>query len=160
MVQKPSNRDGRTVLATNRSARRDFEVLDTLEVGVVLVGSEVKSLRAGQVQFADANAWIRDGEMWLMGLNIAPYAQAQAHTGHEPTRPRKLLAHREEILRLHLRQQQDRLALVPLSVYLKEGRVKIELGLGRGRRQGDKRQLLAKRDAELEARRAMARRDH
>lgn len=146
---------GRRVIATNRQARRDYEVLETLEAGLVLQGSEVKSLREAHVQFADANGWIRDGEAWLLGLHIAPYANAQSHTGHDPDRERKLLLHRDEILRLQARLAQDRLALVPLALYFRDGRVKVELGLGRGRKQHDKRQAIAKRDAELEARRAL-----
>lgn len=143
------------MIATNRQARRDYEVVETLEAGLVLQGSEVKSLREAHVQFADANGWIRDGEAWLLGLHIAPYANAQAHTGHDPDRERKLLLHRDEILRLQARVAQDRLALVPLALYFRDGRVKVELGLGRGRKQHDKRQAIAKRDAELEARRAL-----
>ena len=146
---------GRKVIATNRQARRDYEVIDTVEAGLVLRGSEVKSLRDAHVQFADANGWIREGEAWLLGLHIAPYANAQAHSGHEADRERKLLLHRDEIVRLKSRLDQERLALVPLSLYFKDGRVKVELGLGRGRKQHDKRQAIAKRDAELEARRAM-----
>ena len=146
---------GRKLIATNRQARRDYEVLDTIEAGIVLQGSEVKSLRDAHVQFADANGWVRDGELWLLGLHIAPYASAQPHSGHEPDRQRKLLLHRSEIERLKARVDQERLVLVPLSLYFKDGRVKVELALGRGRKQHDKRQAIAKRDAELEARRAL-----
>ena len=146
---------GRKIIATNRQARRDYDVLDTIEAGIVLHGSEVKSLRDSHVQFADANGWVRDGELWLLGLHIAPYTNAQSHSGHDPDRERKLLAHRSEIERLKARVDQERLALVPLSLYFKDGRVKVELALARGRRQHDKRQAIAKRDAELEARRAM-----
>jgi SsrA-binding protein len=148
---------GRKVIATNRQARRDYEVLDTIEAGIVLRGSEVKSLREAHVQFADANGWARNGELWLLGLHIPPYANAQAHNGHEPDRERKLLMHKEEIVRLKSRIDQERLALVPTQLYFKDGRVKVELALGRGRNFADKRQALAKRDAEMEARRAMAR---
>jgi SsrA-binding protein len=122
-----------------------------------LKGSEVKSLRDAHVQFADANGWIRDNELWLVGLHIAPYSHASGVFGHDPDRDRKLLVHRDELERLRARVTQERLALVPISLYFKEGRAKVELALGRGRRQYDKRQLMAKRDAELEARRAMAR---
>ncbi len=146
---------GRKLIATNRQARRDYDVLDTVEAGIVLQGSEVKSLRDAHVQFADANGWIRDGEAWLLGLHIAPYANAQSHSGHDPDRQRKLLLHRSEIERLKARVDQERLALVPLALYFKDGRVKVELALGRGRKQHDKRQAIAKRDAELEARRAL-----
>ena len=146
---------GRKVIATNRQARRDYEVLDTIEAGIVLRGSEVKSLRDAHVQFADANGWIRNGEAWLLGLHIAPYANAQTHTGHDADRERKLLLHHHEIERIKARVDQERLALVPLSLYFKDGKVKVELALGKGRKQHDKRQAIAKRDAELEARRAL-----
>ncbi len=148
---------GTKLIATNRQARRDYEVIETIECGIALKGSEVKSLRDAHVQFADANGWIRDGELWLVGLHIAPYSHSSGVFGHDPDRDRKLLVHREELARLRSRVDQERLALVPLSLYFKDGRAKVELALARGRRRYDKRQLLAKRDAEMEARRAMAR---
>ncbi|MGI8662901.1 MAG: SsrA-binding protein SmpB [Acidimicrobiales bacterium] len=148
---------GRKVIATNRQARREFDILETIEAGIVLRGSEVKSLREAHVQFADANGWVRDGELWLLGLHIPPYANAQTHNGHEPDRERKLLLRKDEIVRLKARLDQDRLALVPTQLYFSDGRVKVELALGRGRNFADKRQALAKRDAEMETRRAMAR---
>ncbi len=150
---------GVKVIATNRQARRDYEILETLECGIVLKGSEVKSLRDAHVQFADANGWIRDGEAWLVGLHIAPYAHGAGVFGHDPDRDRKLLLHHDEILRLKSRVDQERLALVPLALYFKNGRAKVELGIGKGRKRFDKRQMLAKRDAELEARRAMRSRE-
>jgi SsrA-binding protein len=145
------------VLATNRNARRDYEVLETLEAGVVLRGSEVKSLREGHVQFADANVWIDRGEAWVLGVHVQPWLTSGTTWTHDPDRRRKLLLHRHEIDRLAARQASDRVAIVPLSIYLKEGRVKVELAVGRGRRQEDKRQVLAKRDAELDMQRALAR---
>jgi len=148
---------GRKVIATNRQARREYQILETIEAGIVLRGSEVKSLREAHVQFADANGWVRDGEMWLLGLHIPPYANAQVHSGHDPDRERKLLMHKAEIVRLKARVDQERLALVPIQLYFKDGRVKVELALGRGRNFADKRQAMAKRDADLELRRAMAR---
>jgi len=150
---------GVKVIATNRQARRDYEVLETVEAGLVLRGSEVKSLREAHVQFADANGWIRDGEAWLLGLHIAPYSHAQGAYSHDPDRERKLLLRHDEILRLKSRVDQERLALVPLSLYFKNGRVKVELAVGKGRKHYDKRQVLAKRDADLELRRAMKSRD-
>ena len=146
---------GTKTIATNRSARRDFEVLDTVEAGIVLKGSEVKSLRASHVQFADANVWIRDGEAMLLGVRIQPWETATGVFAHDPDRQRKLLLHRSEIERLAHRQAAEALALVPLSIYFKDGRVKVEVALARGRRRADKRQVLAKRDAEREAERAM-----
>ena len=148
------------MIATNRRARRDYDILETVEAGLVLRGAEVKSLREAHVQFADANGWIRDGEAWLLGLHIAPYSHAQGNAfAPDPDRERKLLLRRDEILRLKARLDQDRLALVPLALYFKDGRVKVELGLGRGRKRYDKRQVLAKRDADLEARRALRSRE-
>lgn len=144
------------VIATNRQARRDYEVLDTFEAGLVLRGSEVKSLREAKVQLSDTYARIVDGEAWLIGLHIAPYRNASTQGGHEPERDRKLLLHRGELEELDARVAQQRLTLVPLALYFKEGRAKLELALGRGRKTEDKRQLIAKRDAERDAAREVA----
>lgn len=149
--------DGRKVIATNRTARRDFDILETMEAGISLRGSEVKSLREGHVQFADANVWIDGGEAWAMGLHVQPWLTSGTTWAHDPDRRRKLLLHKHEIEKLAQRQSADRLAIVPLSLYWRDGRVKVEIAVGRGRRQEDKRQVLAKRDAELDMRRAMAR---
>jgi SsrA-binding protein len=149
--------DGTKLIASNRRARRDYDVLETVEAGLVLSGSEVKSLRDGQVQLADAYARSRDGELWLEGVHIAPYQFAVGVGSHEPDRSRKLLMHRAEIERFDARMAQDRLALVPLRMYFKDGRAKVELALARGRRRSDKRQVLAERDADMEIRRAMGR---
>lgn len=156
-MAKPAGPPGSQVVATNRQARRDYEILDTFEAGIMLVGSEVKALREAKVQLSDSYARIIDHEAWLIGLHISPYSHASPMFSHNPDRQRKLLLHRQEIERLRARVDQERLALVPLSLYFKDGRAKLELGLGRGRSSVDKRQVLAKRDAELEARRAMAR---
>jgi SsrA-binding protein len=149
----PNNR----VVATNRSARRDFDVLETLEVGIVLRGSEVKSLRGGTVQIADAYARVTNGEMWLHGMHVPPWHSTGVHDRPEPDRPRKLLAHRAETLRLGARVAQDRLTLVPLKLYFSQGRAKLELALVRQRTKGDRRSAIAERDATAEARRAMGR---
>jgi SsrA-binding protein len=149
--------DGRTIVATNRQARRDYEILDTVEAGMILAGSEVKALREAKVQISDAYARIIDHEAWLIGLHIAPYSHASPLFGHEPDRQRKLLLHRGEIDRWRARVDQERLTLVPLSLYFKEGRAKLEIGLGKGRTNIDKRQVIAKRDADMEAKRAMSR---
>lgn len=146
------------VIASNRRARYDYEILERVEAGIALVGTEVKSLRAGQIQLKDSYAHARGGEMWLVGTHIAPYDQADGFGGHDPERRRKLLLHREEIDKLSSRAEKDSLTLVPLSVYFRNGKVKVELGLGRGRRRYDKRHAIAERDANLEARRAMVRR--
>jgi SsrA-binding protein len=154
MARQPGTR----TIATNRTARRDFDVLETLEAGVVLKGSKVKSLREAHVQFADANVWIRDGEAFLLGVRVQPWGTATGVFGHDPDRQRKLLLHKGEIERLAHRVQAERLALVPLSLYFKDGRVKVEIALAKGRKSVDKRQAIAKRDAELDARRELARR--
>jgi SsrA-binding protein len=148
---------GTKLIASNRRARRDYSVLDTYEAGLVLAGSEVKSLRAGHVQLADAYARVRDGELWLEGVHIAPYAFARGFDAHDPDRPRKLLLHKDEIARLGARMAQDRLTLVPLSLYFRAGRAKVELALARGRRREDRRAAMAERDARLEAERALGR---
>lgn len=146
-----------TILASNRKARHDYEILDVVEAGIVLLGSEVKSLRAGQVQLVDAYARILDGEMWLDGVHIAPYQFAVGVGAHDPDRARKLLLHRDEIDRLGERVARERLSLVPLSLKLLDGKVKVELALARGRRKGDKRQAIAERDVQREMQRALGR---
>jgi SsrA-binding protein len=148
---------GEKVVATNRRARRDYEILDAWECGIMLQGSEVKSLRESKVQLADSYARLQGNEIWLISLHIAPYSAASTQGGHEMAQDRKLLLHRSEIDEIRARVDQERLTLVPLSLYFKDGRAKVELGLGRGRRQYDKRQAIAKRDAEREARRASVR---
>ena len=157
MAPKAPKGKGGTVVATNRKARHDYDVLETFECGIALVGSEVKSLRDHKVQLKDSYARIADGEVWLVGMHVSPYAYATGLDGHEPERRRKLLLHRAEIDRLAGRVQQESLTLVPLSVYFKEGRAKVELALVRGRHHYDKRQAIARRDADREAARAMAR---
>jgi len=148
--------DGTKLVASNRKARRNYEVLETMEAGMVLRGSEVKSLRLSHVQFGDAFARFEGGELWLESLHIAPYENAQEHSGHEPERRRKLLLHRDEITRLRAKVDEQRLSLVPLSIYFKEGKVKVDLALARGRKTYDKRNLLAERDAARDAARAIS----
>jgi len=145
-------------IADNRRARFDYQVLDIVEAGLVLQGSEVKSLRLGQVQLADAFARWSDGELWLEGVHIAPYQFANGVGAHDPDRRRKLLLHRDEIDRLQARIAQERLALVPLRLYFNEGRAKVELGLAKGRQRGDKRHAIAERDSKREIERALGRR--
>jgi SsrA-binding protein len=144
------------VVASNRQARRDYEIIDTVEAGIVLTGSEAKSLREAKVQLSDTYARIINGEAWLIGLHIAPYRNASSQGGHEPERDRKLLLHRKELEALDIRIAQQRLSLVPLSLYFKEGRAKLELALGKGRKTEDKRQVIANRDMERDAAREMA----
>lgn len=155
--QKPRDvPEGASVVATNRRARRDFDVLETLEVGLVLEGSEVKSLREGQVQIAASWARVDRGELWLHDLNISPYSHAAASFRSDPGRARKLLAHRREIQRLASRVHQERLALVPLALYFTNGRAKLTLAVARGRTRGDRRREIAQRDADAEAARSVA----
>ena len=145
------------VIATNRKARHDYIIDDVLEAGLVITGSEIKSIRAGQVNLRDSYAAIRDGEAWLVNVYIAPYKQA-SYQNHEPRRERKLLLHSREIKRLTGKLQEKGLTLVPLRLYLKNGRAKIELGLARGKKTYDKRQSLRERDDRRQIARAMGRR--
>jgi len=144
-------------VARNRRARHDYDILEIFECGIALRGSEVKSLRAGRVALQDAYARIERGEAWLLGVHIPPYEHASGFGAHDPDRPRKLLLHRAQIDELLGRTQQQSLTLVPLSIYFKEGKAKVELALARGRRLYDKRHAIATRDAEREAAREAAR---
>lgn len=154
----PPGSSGTTVIASNRKARHDYTILDVVEAGIVLQGSEVKSLRAGHVQLVDTYARFIDGELWLEGMHIAPYQFAHGIGAHDPNRARKLLLNRSELTRLAARVGQERLALIPLSLYFKDGRAKVELALAQGRTKGDKRQALAKKDAAREIERELGRR--
>ena len=145
------------IIAKNRKARHDYHIEDTLEAGMVLTGSEIKSIRAGQINLRDSYATIRNGEAWLINAHIAPYKQA-SHQNHEPRRDRKLLLHRREINRLIGKLQEKGLTLVPLKLYLKNGRAKVEMGLARGKKPYDKRQTLRESDDRRQMDRAMGRR--
>ncbi len=146
-----------TILASNRKARHDYTILDVIEAGIVLVGSEVKSLREGQVQIADAYAHVKAGEMWLENMHISPYRFGHGVGAHEPVRPRKLLLHATEIRRLAVRVAKERLTLVPLELHLRDGRVKVQLALAKGRAAHDRRAAIAKKESELEIRRSLGR---
>jgi SsrA-binding protein len=148
---------GRKVIASNRRARHDYTIVDTYEAGISLMGTEVKSLRAGRASLVDSFAQEKDGELYLYGLHIAEYAMG-TWTNHEPRRTRKLLLHRDEIRRLIGKTRESGLTLVPLSLYFSDGWAKVELGLARGKRAYDKRDALAKRDADREIARSMGRR--
>ena len=147
---------GHKVIASNRKARHDYAILDTFEAGVVLQGTEVKSLREGRASLVDAFATVDDGEVWLRNVHIPEYVQG-TWTNHAPRRTRKLLLHRKEILRLIGKSKESGLSLVPLSMYFKDGKVKVELALARGKKSYDKRQDMAKRDADREISRAAGR---
>ena len=148
---------GTRPVASNRKVRHDYTVLDVVEAGLVLHGSEVKSLREGLVQLVDSYARIERGECWLEGVHIAPYAFAQGFGAHEPSRRRKLLLHGAEIERLYDRVRQEHLSLVPLAIYFRDGRAKVELALAKGRKKEDRRAAIAERDAKAEAARALGR---
>lgn len=149
--------DGRRVVARNRKARHLYEVLDSWEAGLVLQGTEVKSIRAGKVAFRDAHARVESAEMWLHNLHIGHYAPAN-RWNHDETRSRKLLLHRDQIRRIGAKVEERGLTLVPLDLYLRRGRAKITLGLCRGRKHGDRREELRRRTMQREAERAM--KDH
>jgi SsrA-binding protein len=148
---------GRKVIAQNKKARHDYHLDEFYEAGLVLTGTEVKSLRAGRASLVDAYARIKDGEMWLEGAHIPEYDQG-SWTNHEPRRPRKLLLHREEIAKLIGKTKESGLTLIPLSMYFKDGKAKVEIALARGKKSYDKRQALAARDAAREIDRAVGRR--
>jgi len=147
-----------TLIAANRRARRNYDISETLEAGIVLRGSEVKSLREATVQIAEGFVRFEGNEAWLVGVHIAPYLLSQDHSGHEPDRPRKLLLHRRELARLRTLMDLERVSIIPLSLYFKGGRAKVELGVGKGRKLHDKRQVEAERDANREIQRALAHR--
>ena len=145
---------GSSVITVNRKARHDYHIQESFEAGVVLKGSEIKSIRAGRVNLSDAYARPENGELWLYNSHIASYDAASYNT-HEPKRPRKLLLHRKEIDDLAGKVTQKGLTLVPLKLYIKHGIAKIELGVAKGKKLYDKRETIARRDAEREVERAM-----
>jgi len=144
------------LVAQNKKARHDYEILDTYECGLVLTGTEVKSLRQGRCSLVDGYAVIQDGEAWLMGVHIPEYTEG-TWNNHAPRRQRKLLLHKGEILRLVGKTKETGLALVPLQLYFKDGRAKVEIALARGRKAHDKRQAISERDAKREIQKALGR---
>jgi SsrA-binding protein len=148
---------GRKLVAQNRKARHDYTILDTYEAGVVLSGTEVKSLRAGHASLVDAYAEVKDGELWLQGVHIPEYTQG-TWNNHAPRRQRKLLLHRDEIAKLIGKTRESGLTIVPLQMYFKDGYAKVEIALARGKKAHDKRQAMAERDAAREINRAVGRR--
>ena len=151
--------DGRKLVIRNRKARHEFEILEELEAGLVLVGAEVKSLREGNASFTDAFARVDNGELWLYNLHISPYEQASIDVP-DPVRPRKLLAHRREIDRLAARTAERGLTLVPLDLHFVRGRAKVTLGLGRGKKLHDKRETMKRKVMQREVDRALRSRGH
>lgn len=157
MGRKRAKKGGGAVVASNPKARHDYEILDSFEAGVVLTGSEVKSLREGKASLREAFAVVRGEEVFLIGMHIPPYRQA-GYAQHDPTRSRKLLLHREEIRRLIGKTAERGLTLVPLSCYFAHGLAKVELGLARGKRKYDRREDIAEREAQRAVDRALRRR--
>ena len=148
---------GRKVIAQNRKARHDYSIEDVFEAGIVLMGTEVKSLRAGRASLVDGYATIDDGEVWLRGVHIPEYSMG-TWTNHEPRRARKLLLRREEVRRIAGKTKETGLTLVPLSLYFKDGYAKVEIALARGRKSYDKRHAIAERESKRETDRALGRR--
>lgn len=145
---------GTKTITTNRRARFDYTILETFEAGIVLTGSEVKSLREGRANLKDAYGIVKDDEVWMVGAHISPYAFAR-DGGHEPGRARKLLLHRFEIRKIASRLAEKGLTLVPLQMYFKEGKAKVEVALAKGKARYDKRETLKRRQADREMERAM-----
>lgn len=156
--QKPETKDGIKIVVRNRKARHDYEIIDTIEAGLVLLGSEVKSLRAGRVSLSDAYATPKGDELYLVNLHISPYDKATVDP-HEPTRARKLLLHKRQIRRLLVKIQERGFTLIPLQIHFREGRAKVEIALARGKRRYDKRDAIAKRDAQRDLERIRAARE-
>jgi SsrA-binding protein len=154
----PQTDPAQKTVVSNRRARHDYEILERFETGIVLTGAEVKSLRGGRGSLAEAFARVRNGEVWIEGMHIPPYEQAVDKRSYDPTRTRKLLLHRKEIERLVGKTAERGLALVPLRAYFVHGIVKLELGLGRGKRRFEKRQAIAEREHRREMERAAGRR--
>src|SRR5213594_1450264 len=149
MASQAREASGDRPIATNRRARHEYEILETIEAGLVLRGTEVKSLRAGLVNFKDSYASVRNGEGWLLGCHISPYSHG-TDANHEPERDRKLLLHRKEISRLTGKVAERGLTLIPLRLYFKGGRAKLEIGLARGKKLHDKRSALREREVRRE----------
>ena len=155
-MAKKKKKDGPGVIASNRKSRHDYNILDTYEAGVVLVGTEIKSLRDGKASLVEAYATIDDGEVWLRNLHIPEYSMG-SWTNHSPRRTRKLLLHRREIDTLEGKVRDGNRTLVPLKLYLKDGRVKVELGLAQGKQDYDRRQDIKKRTEDREIARELGR---
>ncbi len=153
-TRKQSTKEAKTrPVSVNRKAYHDYTILDTVEAGLALTGTEIKSIREGKVNIRDAFARAENGEMWLMGAHIAPYASGSRYN-HDPMRSRKLLLHRMQIFELTRKLREKGLTLVPLSLYFKRGLAKIELGIAKGKKLYDKRDAIAKRDADREMERS------
>ncbi|MCY4527637.1 MAG: SsrA-binding protein SmpB [Chloroflexi bacterium] len=147
--------DGNRSIAVNRKARYEYDILDSIEAGLVLVGTEIKAIREGRANFSDSYARPENGEIWLMNAHISQYSASGGQNDHDPKRPRKLLLHKEQIVRLTRQVDERGLTLVPLKLYLKRQRAKVQLGVARGRKRHDKRRAIIDREREKEARMAV-----
>jgi SsrA-binding protein len=156
-MSKENQPGGIKIIAENRKARFLYEILETYEAGIQLIGTEVKSIRAGRINLQDGYALIRQGEVWLINVNISPYEASGYYFNHEPKRTRKLLLHRHEISKLIGKTEQKGLTLVPLKMYLKKGLVKVQIGLAKGKKMRDKRETIKRREQEREMQRVVRR---
>ncbi|HLT20785.1 MAG TPA: SsrA-binding protein SmpB [Thermomicrobiales bacterium] len=152
---KSAERGGRKVVTTNRRARFDYHIEEVIEAGIQLTGTEIKSIREGRANLQDSYAVIENGEVWLIGMHISPFEQASEYFNHDPRRPRKLLLHRRQIDYLQRQIQQKGFTLVPVALVLNRGLAKVDLALARGKRQYDKREAIAERDAQRRIERAL-----
>jgi SsrA-binding protein len=157
-AKKSQNKLGSPVI-DNRRARHDYFIDETVEAGIILEGSEIKSVRAGRVNLTEGFVRVENGEAWLHNVHISPWQQAGEYFNHEPTRPRKLLLHAEEIARLRIKVQQKGMTLVPLKIYFVRGRAKLEVGVARGKKLYDKRATIGERDAQRDMERALRERN-
>jgi SsrA-binding protein len=153
-MSNPNTEPGIKIVATNRKATHDYTIEDRFEAGIVLLGTEIKSIRAGQANLREGYVQVRGAELWLVNTHIAPYDPA-GREGHDPLRPRKLLLRRKEIAKLLTRIQERGYTIIPLKMYLKNRRAKVEIALARGKRQYDKRETIAKREASRQIERAL-----
>lgn len=151
---KAPTEGGQKLVTSNRKAFHDYQIEEEIEAGIVLSGTEIKSIRAGRVNLRDAYARIENGELWLVGMHISPYEHAGSYFQHEPDRPRKLLVHRHELEYLRNRVEAKGYTLVPLRLILRKGRAKIDIGVARGKKLYDKRAAMAERDAKRDLERA------
>ena len=156
-MSKESQPDGIKIVAQSRKARFLYEILETYEAGIQLIGTEVKSIRAGRVNLQDGYALIRKGEVWMINVNISPYEATGAYFNHDPKRSRKLLLNRNEISKLIGKTEQKGLTLVPLKMYFKKGLVKVQIGLGKGKKLHDKRETIKRREDQKEMQRVVKR---
>jgi SsrA-binding protein len=154
MAEKSEREKAQKIIADNRKALHDYHILDTIEAGVALLGTEVKSIREGRVNLRDAYGRVEDGEVWVYGINISPYSH-RGYADHEPLRRRKLLLHRHEILKLIGKTAERGFTLVPLRLYYKNGRVKVAISLAKGKTAPDKRETIRRREADRETRAAI-----